>query len=275
MKLLRERISVLVFVLAVVVGSGRLQGQESRPAPAVDAPETSEDLPSADLRAGGDALKRYFLAGPAKGAKVPADGFRLLVVLPGGTGTADFHPFVRNIRKQVLTNDYLVAQPIAISWTQDQTTIWPRKMAPVKEMKFTTEEFVDAVIADVAKRHKLDRRFVFTLSWSSGGPAAYAIALRPKTAITGSYVAMAVFHPKTLPPLGAAKGHAFFIDHSPEDEICKFALAEQARDSLKAAGAKVEFVTYPGGHGWHDNPFVRLKKGIAFLEKNHAKPPAR
>lgn len=46
----------------------------------------------ADLRAGGDDKKRYFLNRPA--AEKPRDGWRALFVLPGGPGSADFQPFV-------------------------------------------------------------------------------------------------------------------------------------------------------------------------------------
>jgi hypothetical protein len=60
------------------------------------------DVPSQDLRAGGDAQKRYFLIGPAKDAKAPAAGYGLVVILPGGDGSADFHPFVKRIFKNSL-----------------------------------------------------------------------------------------------------------------------------------------------------------------------------
>jgi predicted esterase len=69
-----------------------------------------------------------------------------------------------------------------------------------------------------------------------------------------------------------AKGRAFFIDHSPEDDRCKFELAELARDTLKKNGAVVEFVTFKGGHGWFEMPYQRLAKGFAWLDENHGRP---
>ena len=75
-------------------------------------------------------------------------------------------------------------------------------------MKFTTEEFVEAVVTDVKKKVKVDPDYVFTLTWSSSGPAAYAISLQEKTQVTGSYVAMSVFVPNKLPALSKAKGRA-------------------------------------------------------------------
>jgi predicted esterase len=115
--------------------------------------------------------------------------------------------------------------------------VWPTRLNPVAKMEFTTEEFVAAVIADAAKKHKLDPRAVFTLSWSSSGPAAYAIALQDKTPVTGSLVAMSVFKPDSLPPLAKAKGRPFYILHSPDDKVCPFRMAEAARDELTKAGA--------------------------------------
>ena len=106
-------------------------------------------------------------------------------------------------------------------------------------MKFTTEEFVDAVIKDVADKQKLDPKHIFTLTWSSSGPAAYAISLtNPK--VTGSFIAMSVFKPDTLPPLDRSKGHGYFLYHSPDDRTCPFRMAEQAVKSLEKNGATVK-----------------------------------
>ena len=111
---------------------------------------------------------------------------------------------------------------------------------------------------------------MFTLSWSSGGPAAYAISLAENKSITGSYVAMSVFKPDYLPPLNRARGHACFIDHSPDDRTCPFRLAKAAEQSLRQHGASVRFNTYQGGHGWRGDLYGRIRNGIEWLEKNTA-----
>ena len=75
-------------------------------------------------------------------------------MLPGGSGDADFHPFVKGIHEHVLDENYLIAQLVAPAWTQDQKQrlVWPIKKNPWQKMQFTTEEFVNAVIADVEER---------------------------------------------------------------------------------------------------------------------------
>src|SRR5687767_854767 len=86
--------------------------QESKPAPGkVD--EADLKNPVSDLRANKDENKRFFLIGPAKETKAPKDGYRLLVVLPGGAGGPDFLGFVRNIKEEVLDETWLVAQLVA------------------------------------------------------------------------------------------------------------------------------------------------------------------
>jgi predicted esterase len=263
------RVRIVVLFLALVAPAF---AQASKPAPPkVD--DSDPDNPVTDLRVNKVEEKRYFLIGPKltktgkpDDTKVPKDGYRLLVVLPGGPGTPDFMPFVRNIRANVLGQDYLIAQLVAVKWTENQTTVWPTKLSPAPKMQFGTDELVAEVIADVAKRHKIDKRYVFALGWSSSGHVIYNLALQDRPVITGAYIAQSVFHPSDMPPIKAAKGRAFFLDHSPEDETCKFKDAETARDALKKAGANVELVTYAGGHGWQDMPFVRMKKGIKFLE---------
>ena len=127
--------------------------------------------------------------------------------------------------------------------------------------------FVESVVADVANRVKIDPRYVFTLSWSSGGPAAYAIALQENTAITGSYIVMSVFNPEYLPPLENAKGRFFAIQHSPEDRICPFRMAKEAETQLTEHGARVKFTEYPGGHGWHGNVYGRIRENLAWLKE--------
>jgi predicted esterase len=229
------------------------------------------DIPSQELRAADDADKRFFLIGPKKGTNAPAQGYSLVVVLPGDDGSADFNPFVRRIYKNARSDAYLVAQPVAPKWTPDQQIVWPTKTNPAAKMKFGTEEFIEAAIADVAKKHKIDRTWILTLFWSSSGPAAYAASLRDKSNVRGSLVAMSVFNPKFLPPLKGAKGHAYFLYHSEEDRICPYRMAKQAEKSLAVNGAKVHLETYEAGHSWRGDVFTDIRNGVEWLEKNREK----
>ncbi len=136
-------------------------------------------------------------------------------------------------------------------------------------MRFTTEEFLHAVVRDIEQRHRLDPRSVFTLSWSSSGPAAYAASLAPGTVVRGSFIAMSVFRPGQLPPLDRARGQAYYLLHSPQDWI-PLRMAEEARDGLRAAGASVELATYQGGHGWHGDVYGNLRAGLRWLESRAA-----
>lgn len=255
------------------------------------------DVPAEKIAIGGDENQTYFLIGPAKddmpekgdaAAKGdnpakgdssskpdarPAEGFGLVVIMPGGDGSAKFHPFVKRIFKHSLPKGYLVAQPVTPKWSENQRIVWPTARSPADERKFGTEEFVTKVIADVRRKHALNSDRVFTLSWSSSGPAAYAISLTPECGVTGSFVAMSVFRPDQLPPLEKAKGHAYFIYHSQDDQVCPFRMSEEARDKLRAAGAVVEFREYSGGHGWHGGMFADIREGIAWLEQNAKRLP--
>ena len=234
--------------------------------PAV-AQDDVADVPCQDLRVGGNDHMRYFLIGAKDGDKPPAAGYKLLVVLPGGTGDADFNPFVKRIYENALPAGWLVAQPVAVKWSADQQIVWPTRKGDAKGMKFTTQEFVDDVIKEIGAKHRLDARKVFTLSWSSSGPAAYAISLRKNSPVTGSYIAMSVFKPDQLPPLPLGAGHAYYIEHSKEDKVCPFRMAEDAREKLRKAGATVEFATYDGGHGWRGDVFGRIRKGVTWLDR--------
>jgi predicted esterase len=230
-----------------------------------------DEVASERLKAGGDEKKEYLLIGATKDRKVPKDGFGLVVIMPGGDGSAEFHPFVKRIFAHALPDGYLAVQPIAVKWTDDQEVVWPTAGLKVEKMKFTTEEFISAVIADIGKKHKLDPARTFTLSWSSSGPAAYAISLQEKPVVAGSFVAMSVFKPDLLPDLKAAQGHAYYLYHSLADEVCPFEMARDAEKALGDAGAKVTLAEYGGGHGWRGDVFGDIRTGIEWLEKNAKK----
>jgi predicted esterase len=230
------------------------------------------EVPSLDLVAGEHERMRYFLIGADEHAEAPKAGFKLLLVLPGGDGGADFNPFVRRIWKGALDETYLVAQLVAPQWSEDQgeTLVWPTEKNPWPDAGFTTEEFIDGVIADVEERHELDLDHVFTLSWSSGGPAAYAYSLSDDSRCTGSFIAMSVFKPDQLPSLKAARREAYYLLHSPEDFI-PIEMAREAEQALEKKGAEVKLVEYAGGHGWHGNVYGMISDGVDWLERNHAK----
>ena len=236
-----------------------------------------QDDPPAPLEVtiGGDEHKRYLLHGGSKDAKAPASGWKVLVVMPGGDGSAEFAPFVGRIRENVLGKDWLLVQLIAPVWAKEQSekNVWPTKLSPWPKMEFTCEELFAAVLEDVAKDRKLDPKYLITLAWSSSGTLAYALALQEKTPVTGTFVAMSVFKPENLPSTKAAKGRNFYVLHSAEDFI-PIKMAEDARDELTKKGAKVEYETYAGGHGWHGDVYGTIGKGIRWLEKE-AKAPKK
>lgn len=233
----------------------------------------AETLPPADeRRAEADEHKRYFLIAP-RAKKPPKEGCALLLVLPGGDGSAEFKAFVQRIAANATDDDWVVAHLVAPQWTPEQAKnlVWPTAKNPAAAMKFSTEQFLAAVIRDVEQVHPIDPARVFTLSWSSGGPAAYAASLDPAIGITGSFVAMSVWKPDQLPPLKAAKDHPYYVLHSPQDFI-SIRMAEQAVADLAKAGARTELQQYEGGHGWHGDMFGMLRKGLAWLDEHHAAP---
>jgi predicted esterase len=245
-----------VFAALILLGTS--------PAPAQD---DVADIPSKRLSLPADPNLAYFLIGPTA-AEVPPEGYGLMVIMPGGDGGPDFHPFVKRICKHTLGGRYVAVQPLAVKWSAQQKIVWPTKNDGLAYAKFTTEQFVDEVIKSVRGQYKIDGRKIFTLTWSSSGPAGYAISLQKDSPVVGSYVAMSVFRPERLGSLQAAAGHAYFIDHSPQDKVCPFRMAREASRLLTAAGAKVKLNMYAGGHGWQGDVYPRLSAGIRWLEGN-------
>jgi predicted esterase len=232
----------------------------------------SDDRKPEDITIGNDLKKRYLLHAPPKDAKEAVTGWRVLVVMPGGDGSAEFAPFVGKIRDSALGDGWLIAQIVAPVWDEDQakSLVWPTEKRRWKSMKFSTEKLFDLVLEDLAKRRHVDSNSIFTLSWSSSGPAAYALSLEPKTKIAGSFVAMSVFWPEWLPSLKTAAGQFYYLYHSQQDTTVEFSQSEKARDELKKNGAIVQLETYEGGHGWHGDVFADIKRGVAWLQEKSA-----
>ena len=74
-----------------------------------------------------------------------------------------------------------------------------------------------------------------------------------------------------LPPMKGANGHAYYLYHSPQDRVCPYRMAEQAKTSLAENGAKVRLATYEGGHGWRGNLYEDIRTGVEWLEENREK----
>jgi predicted esterase len=225
------------------------------------------DVAGKAYRTPGNNKFLYIEIGAKPAAPAPADGFKLLLVLPGGDGSRDFTPFVKRIYKYGLSEEYLVAQLVAPMWARSDMRVWPTAKDGPAAAKIATEAFIAAVVEDVATRHKIDRRHVFALGWSSGGPAVYAAALAEKPVLTACMPAMSVFHVGSMPPLERAKDRAFYILHSPDDDVCPFAQAQNAKERLSAAGATAALVEYPGGHGWQGDVFGNIAAGVAWMEE--------
>ena len=174
---------------------------------------------------------------------------------------------MKNIYANALPEGYLVAQLVAVPSKNPNQIPWPTAKSKDPKQNFTTESFIANVVKDVKAKHKIDDARVFTLSWSSGGPAAYTASLTKGTPIKGSLVAMSVFllnDVKALLP--AAKGQRYYILHSPQDEVCRYLFADLAKTQLSKAGATVQTANYDGGHGWHGDVFENIRAGIDWLQ---------
>ena len=223
-------------------------------------------LPPEDRVINADQNKRYYLHRPE--GEAPDGGWPLLVVLPGGDGSAEFRGFVNAIATHALEGRYLVAQPVAPGWSDDDDRIvWPTTGSPNPNMAFPMETFLDEIHEELSAEFELDPSRCYLMGWSSGGPPCYYAALREETPFRGAFVAMSVYKPQNLPRRRTAEGKAFYILHSPEDFIA-MRFPKLAERQLRARGASTTLVTYEGGHGWHGDVHAMIADAIAWLEQH-------
>ena len=203
--------------------------------------------------------------GPKAGDIQPEAGYGLILVLPGGPGDDSFRGWVRERYDDWVDRGYVFAQLVSKHWQPNPPIIWPTEASPLDGMKFGTEEFVEEVVADVAERVELDRSRIFTVSWSSSGPACYHIASRKKTSVTGSLIAMSIYRRDLLDSTKHLKKRPFFLLHSPTDAKCPLRMAEDGRDALRKYKAVVEWSTYEGGHGWAGDSVEQARHALRWL----------
>lgn len=213
-----------------------------------------------------DPRKRWILHAPLD-EQAPPDGYGLLLVFPGGDGSPDFAHFVAEGIRARAGGDFAVVQMIAppIPEGDDGAVVWPQELLRDDRVDFTIEPVVDSVLAAVREELPIDPERIFTLGWSSGGPPAYAVALREGSPVRGGLVVMSVYKPDLLPARDNAAGRSFYILHSPQDFI-PMRFPESAADDLKAHGARVRLETYEGGHGWVGDATDHISRALRWLD---------
>lgn len=225
------------------------------------------DVPAQERKVGGDAQKQYFLIGNTE--KAPVGGFPLLIVLPGGDGSANFRPFLQRVYKNALKQPWLLVQVVAPRWDDKQfnNVVWPTTGLPYAAARFTTEDLIGEVVQDVGKQVTVDPKRIYLLGWSSGGPPCYATLLRADSPIRGAFIAMSIYRPGRLPPLSNARGKRIYLLQSPDDQVTPIQWAENAALDLTDAGADVKFQRYSGGHGWIGDVWSMLRTGVEWLDQ--------
>jgi len=230
-------------------------------------PESKDAASARVIQIDDDPQARYMLVkgAAADSADTPR---KLLLILPGGDGGPDFRSFTKRIGMHCTDEGWIVAQLIAPQWDEQQHSrlVWPTRSNPYEGMRFSTEEQALKVIADIQRQFRIDQAQIYTLAWSSAGPAAYAMAASSDVPVAGALIAMSVFKPEQLSSLEGVKGRRVYVLHSPQDFIA-MRFPQSAVSMLSDAGAATKLATYEGGHGWHGDVYGNIRTGLEWLQK--------
>ena len=232
--------------------------------------------PSMQLSAGFDNDQRFSLVGtnPAEPGAAPGGGAaagggatkgrKLLVVIPGGDGSAAMRVFAQRLHAQALDDSWLVAQLVAPKWDagQFETNVWPTAKTSWPGARFTSEAFADAVVSEVKGRTAIDARHVYVLAWASGGPAGYAALCRKDSPFAGGVIAMSDFATSKVESLKSAAGKRIALIHAEGDATVPIRAAELAKEWLGRSGARVELARIRGPRGWPADALALLKEAV-------------
>jgi predicted esterase len=233
---------------------------------------------------GDDPQRAYWLLCPAYISPTTAQAtptppprkptFGLIVALAGGNGNGeDLTDFWQEAIQKSLKDGYFVALPIAPKWSAHQPAAWvtQQHMSSVKEARFSTESFLDAVVKDVSDRYPIDPSRLFLHGVGEGGLAAYTCSLGSATSFRGFYILSSPFKTAQLPPLTHAKGRRYLIQQSKEDKLAPYFQAAAADALLRKQAAVVKLVVTQGEHGYKfsQNPWEQIAQAIGWLESPH------
>jgi predicted esterase len=230
-------------------------------------------------RIGNDPGQSYTLIvppGTQPGAGEPHDSDPgLLVVLPGGDGNgATVAPFWTEVAQQALKGRYIVALAVAPQRREDQPAVWlTREDAKhINGVTLTAEQLAGSIVRDVCADYRIRRDRIFLHGVSDSGPAVYATSLDANTPFRGFYILSSKFSSTQLPPLKAAKGRRYLIQHSQDDRVAPYWMAAAAQKLLSAQGAVVKLLPYQGNNGYNfsDDPFPHMAKAVEWLEGSQA-----
>ena len=236
--------------------------------PVVDVPRKAPSTPERELEAGSDPKKRFFLSGPKAGDVEPAEGYGLVLVLPGGDGGDGFRSWVRERYDAWVDAGWVWAQLVAPVWDPAQKVVWPTVEEPARRAHLLDGGVRRGRGGGVCQAREARSPARARAGWSSSGPALYRSLSLKASPVTGFLIAMSVFHTDDLEPLANAKGRPVFLLHAPDDATCPLRLAEKARDTLKKQGLQVEWATYEGGHGWEGESEDHARRGLAWLARH-------
>jgi predicted esterase len=233
-------------------------------------------LPGDPMHAiGNDSGQSYVLVVPPgiqPGTGDPHDSDPgLIVVLPGGDGNGvTVTPFWTEVEEHAFKGRYIVALAVAPPHSPDQPSAWTTRSEAAKSHTPgpTAEQFADAIARSVVKEYRIRPDRVFLHGVSDSGPAVYSASVDEETPFRGFYILSSKFSSTQLPPLKPAKGRRYLIQHSQDDRVAPYWMAEAAQKLLLAQGAVVRLLPYQGNHGYNfqDDPFANIAKAVAWLE---------
>ncbi len=128
------------------------------------------------------------------------------------------------------------------------------------------------LLAALEKDHGAAPEQVIIGGFSQGAMLATDVVLRTARPFGGLAILSGTIISSTewLPLMAARKGLRVLQSHGRADQVLPFAVAEQLRDALTAAGLPVEFIPFNGGHGIPGSVLEGLARLISTLAADKA-----
>lgn len=223
-------------------------------------PRPAGEFPAESLKVNGTERKFRLVVPKSVDRSRPAP---VVIAFHGiGIDSKDLMPIYSRLNETAAKHQFLLVYPGA------EDRVWG--IAPEKVRDDLA--FVDAILAEISDRYRVDARRIFAVGMSNGGYFAHIVGRERSKVIAAVASHSGALGLETLAGIHSERKFPVLIIHGENDRIFPIEIARENRDKYQRGGYPVTLVEAPDtGHLWAHSIDVNEKIWKFFVD--HPLPP--